>query len=336
MSDRADGLPKPDAKPTGEAAPAPSKRKRSLQVASLALVVLVMFAGLTLVVMTHRGAFNGTAALTYPDRLAALEARVNQLASSQSSGGTPAEATHLNERVDALEARLSMLESQAQSQPGIDVASRLATLEAEVQRAGDRETQSELLARVGRLESQNSGETLRRAGAVLALATLARATRDSAPFRTELDALAATDPNDPMIALLQPIAATGAPTTAMLSARFPQTARAALDAERRAGAVGFFSRLWAGIAGLVSIRPVGAAEGDTTGDRLARAESALNRNDLPTAVREVEALSGGAAMAVKPWLKDAQARLSVERAVMQMDSRIVQALASAPSQSGVP
>jgi hypothetical protein len=334
MSDPADGLKKPGPAPAGAAITPPSKSSRPFQLVSLAIVALVMLAGVTLVVMTHRGAFNGSAALLPQDRIAALEARVNQLAGSPS--GTPAEATNLKDRLDALEARLSTIESQTQSQLGADVASRLATLEAEVARPGDRETQSELLARVGRLESQNSGETLRRAGAVLALATLARATRDSAPFRPELDALAATDPNDPMIATLQPIAATGAPTTAMLAARFPDTARAALDAERKAGATGFFSRLWAGIAGLVSIRPVGSAEGDTTGARLARAEAALNRNDLPTAVREVEALNGGAAMAVEPWLKDAQARLNVERAVMQMDSRIVQALASAPSQSGAP
>jgi hypothetical protein len=297
------------------------------------LIIALVAVGLT--IATHRGAFNGVA-IAPQDRLAALETRINQLAGTQSNAAPGADGTNLKDRIDALEARVAMLEGQSQSQPASpDIAARLAAVEAEIARAGDREVQSELLARVARLESQNSGDTMRRAASVLGLATLARATRDSSPFKVELDALAGTDPNDPVLAVLQPIAETGAPTTAMLAARFPQIARTTLDAERKGQASGFFSRLWASIASLVSIRPVGSAEGNSTADRLARAGIALDKNDLAAAVRETEALSEAAASAIAPWLKDARARLEVERAVQQMDSRIVQALA-APAQSGTP
>ncbi len=329
MSDHAGDPPKPAAAPVKGAVLAPSKSTRPLRLISVWLVVLVVLVAVGLAVATHRGAFNGSATLLPQDRLANLETRVNQLAGAQSSGAagtTTGDVTNWKDRLDALEARLSMLESQAQSAPASpDVASRLAAVEAQAARAGDKETQAELLGRLTRLESQNSGETLRRAASVLALATLARATRDASPFKVELDALAGTDPNDPVIAALQPIADTGAPTTAILAGRFPQVARMALDAERKARATDFLSRLWASIAGLISIRPVGNAEGNTTPDRLARAETALGRGDLTAAVRETEALTGAAASSIAPWLKDARARLAIERAVTQMESRIVQA-----------
>jgi hypothetical protein len=302
------------------------------------LMVVLVAAGLA--VATHRGAFRGNAALLPQDRITNLENRVNQLAGAQTAPGAGAstgDLANLKERIDALEARLAMIEAQGSSAPSSpDLASKLAALEAEVGCAADKETQSELVGRVARLESQNSGETLRRAASVLALATLARATRDASPFRVELDALAGTAPNDPVIPILQPIADTGALTTAMLAARFPQAARATLDAERKAGASGFFSRLWASLSGLVSIRRIGDTEGNTTADRLARAQSALDRDDLASAVRETEALNGAAASSIAPWLKDAHARLAVERAIAQMDSRIVQVLAAPSSQSGAP
>jgi len=337
MSDHA-GDPKPAAAPVKGAVQAPPKSARPFRLAFVAFILIVVLAAVGFTVATHRGAFNGSTPLP-SDRIANLETRVNQLAGAQSAGTgiSTNDATSLKDRVDALEARLSALEMQAQSAPGSpDIASRLAALEAEVARAGDKETQGELLGRVTRLESQNSGESLRRAGSVLALATLARATRDASSFRVELDALAGTAPNDPVIAVLQPIADTGAPTTAILAGRFAQVARATLDAERKAGATDIFSRLWASVTGLVSIRPVGNAEGSTTADRLARAEAALGRDDLATAVRETEALTGAAASTMAPWLKDARARLTIERAVAQMDARIVQALVAAPAQSGAP
>jgi hypothetical protein len=329
MSDQT-GEPKPDATPAKSAAPT----KRPLRAAPLVVLLVITLVAVGVTVATHRGAFEGQVTLSPQDRIAALETKVNQLGNAPTNAA-PADSTNLKERIDALEARVAMLEGQSQG-AAPDIAARLTAIEAQIARAGDRETQGELLARMARLESQNSGETLRRAASVLALATLARATRDSSPFRPELDALSGTEANDPVIATLQPIADTGAPTTAMLAARFADTARATLDAERKVQASSLFARLWASIAGLVSIRPVGSAEGNTTADRLARAEAALGRGDLAAAVRETEALSGPAAGAIAPWLKDARARLTIERAVAQMESRIVQALAAASSPSATP
>src|SRR5438445_10422451 len=111
MSDHAGDPPKPAAAPVKGAVQVPSKSARPLRVASVGLVAIVVLIAVGLAVATHRGAFNGSATLLPQDRLANLEARVNQLAGNQTTGAagtTTGDAANLKERVDALEARLSM------------------------------------------------------------------------------------------------------------------------------------------------------------------------------------------------------------------------------------
>jgi hypothetical protein len=140
-------------------------------------------------------------------------------------------------------------------------------------------------------------------------------------------------PADPGVSALAPFAALGVPTLSMLRARFPEAARTALDAERgRDAGNGMFGRLWAGFTGLVRIRRVGEVSGNSTAAHLARAEIDMNRGDLTSAVAETRALANPSAAAMAPWLKDAEARMEVDRALDDIDLRIVQALAT-PSPS---
>jgi hypothetical protein len=182
---------------------------------------------------------------------------------------------------------------------------------------------------------------LRRAAATLALANLVRAVESAVPFKTELAALAVVAPNDAALTVLRPLADSGVPPMTTLRARFPDAARAALDADRTNAAGGnLFARLWAGMRRLVSVRRVGNVQGTTDADRLARAQADLDRGDLSAAVMETRNLTPPAAMAMAPWLKDAEAHLSLDRAVSDMDARIAQSLAApappSPEQQPLP
>jgi hypothetical protein len=183
--------------------------------------------------------------------------------------------------------------------------------------------------RMARLESESSGPGLRRAANILALATLARAAGEARSFKSQFDAMSALAPDDPTVSSLAPYAVQGVPTLAMLRARFPEAERTALDAERaRNPGAGIFGRLWASLAGLIRVRRVGDVSGNTSADYLARAESDIGRADLAGAADETRGLTGPAAAAMAAWLKDAQARIAVDRALNDMDLRIVQALAA--------
>ena len=116
-------------------------------------------------------------------------------------------------------------------------------------------------------------------------------------------------------------------------------ARAALDAEPAGGAdQNFFTRFWAGLRRLVSVRRVGNVEGTANEDDLARAQVYCDLGDIAGAVMEAQAVSGPAAMPLESWIKSAEARLAVDSAVTEMNARIVQALAAsaAPAQSSGP
>jgi hypothetical protein len=251
------------------------------------------------------------------------------------------EIAGLKNRIDTMDTRVVALEKSAAETRFATAAlpdvtarlgtmdTRLASLESQIARAADRDILSGLQDRVSRLETTNEGHMLRQAAAALALANLARAVESGKSFKPELDALSAIAPGDPALGPLQPWAETGVLTLAALRARFADGARAALDAERATGEGGnFFARAWASLTSLVRVRRVGDVEGTTTADRLARAEADLGRADLSGGVMEAQSVTGAAAIALAPWLKDAEGRLAVDRAVADMDSRIVQALAA--------
>jgi hypothetical protein len=236
----------------------------------------------------------------------------------------------LNSRTAALERSSS--EAQAAGTELAGLTMRLEALQSDVARAADRDTLAQLQDRIAALERTSPGEMFRLAAATLARANLARAAAGSTAFKPELDALGVVAPGDPVLAQLQPLAESGVPTRADLAARFPDIARAALDAERNpVGGSDFVARAWASMRRLVSVRRVGDINGTASEDRLARAGADLDRGDLENAVMEVRGIGGAAAVPPTPWLKDAEARLALDRAILDLNARIVQALATSAS-----
>ncbi|MGH6917192.1 MAG: mitofilin family membrane protein, partial [Geminicoccaceae bacterium] len=70
---------------------------------------------------------------------------------------------------------------------------------------------------------------------------------------------------------------------------------------------------------LVTVRPVGDdVRGDTAEARVARAEAALDKGDLASAVAELDQLEGRPAAVAADWLGQAKARLGADQAVAQL------------------
>jgi hypothetical protein len=196
----------------------------------------------------------------------------------------------------------------------------------------DRDAITTLQNRVQHLESGSPGEMLKTAAQTLARANLARAAQTSASFKPEWEVLRAAAPDDPAVGMLQPFVDMSVPTQSSLATSFPDVSRAALIADRQVNGSGnFASKLWTRLSGLISIRRVGDAQGDTNEAHLARAQADLDRGNLSGAVKEVQAVTGPAATPLATWRQDAEARLAVDSAVLGMNARIIQALAAAPA-----
>jgi hypothetical protein len=272
---------------------------------------------------------------------------LSQVFGDRRTAATAAEFAALRGELRAMNSRLATMEAASGAKPdtGLDdlatriqaIESRLAPLETQITDAADRNTLNLLSDRLARLEREGEGAALHRAAALLAAANLARAAEQAGPFRTELEALRAAEPDNPALKSLEATADTGVPTRVTLNAQFPGVARAALDAEREQGASrNFFSSVWTGFRRLIRVRRVGAVEGNTLQDHLARAQIDSDRGDLGTAAMEVQAISGPTAIPLKSWLKDAHARLDMDSTIIEMNARIVRTLAAPATLSVAP
>jgi len=235
-----------------------------------------------------------------------------------------ARAQSLNDALARLEARTGALEKTA---PPADLADRLDSFALKSDEAG-------LDARIAKLEAKDVTGALHRAAALLAVTGLARATQGDRPFTDEFAAVRALLPGEPEVTALSAYAGKGVPTRAMLRDALEAEAGTILAAAREAAAKTWWQRLWANLAGLVTVRRVGDVGGDTAEAHVARAEDALKSDDLPRAVAEISALKGPAADAARGWLKDAKARQAVDGAVAGLSGRVVLMLAEPMPDAG--
>ncbi|MEM9552358.1 MAG: hypothetical protein AAGA05_14360, partial [Pseudomonadota bacterium] len=152
---------------------------------------------------------------------------------------------------------------------------------------------------------EDAEASARRAAADTALAQLRSALDNGAPFAPQLGIIAAAgfeaDPS------LTSVAETGVVTLASLREEFAPAARAALAAVRSeegnvAGDLGSF------LAQQLGARSVTPREGDDADAVLSRAEAALTKGQLDTALTEISALSDTAKQALADWTAGADTR----------------------------
>ena len=291
----------------------------------LAARVAVLEAGLA-----KEGAHEVTA---LKDRVAKIEKRQRSLEAALSIGSTSSASAGAG-------SVLAPAPGAAASEPKqfSDAAGRVSALEKRLASAAEdikatKETVDKLSAtlavadgRLTKLEGSDLLELARRASLATAVANLTRAAQGSSPFKAEFDVVAAMLPGDKRLSDIAPLAAKGLRTTGTLTAVFGNASAAAINAERMGKADGMWEQLLAGFSNLISARPTGEIQGNTTEARLSRAEVRLKAGDLPAAVKELGAVRGPAREPLLEWLAEAKARIQLEATLAEVNIQAITSL----------
>jgi hypothetical protein len=253
------------------------------------------------------------------DRLTELAARLPEDAQSRLSqidqrlgAAEQAEARlqQLSGSVDQLTQKLDADDQQSQ-----ELAGQLSALSERVSGA-----ESKLEAA---LQNRNRATAL-----ALIVGQLEAAIEEARPYQSQVQTLTAMtedgatpgdDAIEQAVKQLEPGAANGVPSIAALRQSFAPVANEIVHAARAPGGDNLIDRATDNLMRLVTVRPVGDdVRGDTAEARVARAEAALDKGDLASAVAELDQLEGRPAEAAAEWLGQAKARLGADQAVAQL------------------
>jgi|GEM_PF-1619023 len=141
------------------------------------------------------------------------------------------------------------------------------------------------------------------------------------PYEYELHAVRRVAPpeEEAQLDALERGSAAGLPRRTSLLNSLPLLAPTIL----RAGVLPEDGSIWqraaARLASMVTVRRIDGTGSDTA-SVLARAQAAARDGDLSKAVQELSALDGASAEAAAPWLKDAQSRLTVDKALSMLSA----------------
>ncbi|HUT49977.1 MAG TPA: mitofilin family membrane protein, partial [Alphaproteobacteria bacterium] len=167
----------------------------------------------------------------------------------------------------------------------------------------------------------------RAATLAIAFANLRAAVEDGRPYAGELATLAKLSPGSTDLGSMLEYEDTGIPTLRGLTASFEEAREAALSAQQPQSGNSIIDRLLGSAESLVKVRRIDeTAEGDSTGAVLARAGAQLEKGDLQTAVKEVEALQGPPREAFAKWLNAAKARLDAEVTLQRLQNTLLVSL----------
>jgi hypothetical protein len=289
-------------------------------------------------------------------RLAALEKQLNELASRPAPASIDPKA--IDKAIEDIAARLSRLET-AQAAPRAPVTDpvvlgrinaaenatkSLADNAAALSRRAEATDAAlrEINGRIDKLTATLTDvQTTARSAAAgsdrasrlaVAASALRNAVEHGDPFTAELAIVKPLAPDPNAIALLEPFAASGAPSNAVLGQELAAIVRPMLRAAGepvREG--GFFDRLQANAEKLVRIRPVGEeARGDDRTAILARVEQRAAQGNVSGALTELAKLPADAREPVQAWIAKTEARNRALDASRRLAADAVAALKTAP------
>lgn len=228
-----------------------------------------------------------------------------------------------------LSQRLQQLEQRPQANPEVTAAAQ-----QEAQRlAGEVQGLQQRLAALEQQQRKDEAADRTDQALLLAVTQLRQSAATARPFAAELGAAMALAKDRPEVAAelekLQPLAATGVPTVAMLARQFEKAAGAIVRAGEAPPSEAWSDQILAKLRGLVTIRRVGKPAVETGTDAaVASAEQALAESDLAAAVAALETLQGSAAEAAKPWLDEARQRLALDAALGEVNRALTARLAA--------
>ena len=229
---------------------------------------------------------------------------------------TVAQIKELNEKIDALTARIRELDRQT------------ALFERE---KADKEFVAALAARVRDTERKvgaSSAEKQKKAALLMALTQLQRAVYEGKSFLTQEQALEtlvspASLLNKKMIPL-KAYAETGVMTPAALQEAFPEYARRLVRQSGTDANDCWMKKALTSLKGLVVVRRLDAPVDDTsTTAVLARAEIAVENGEFQTAVSELKNLNNKDVGFVIPWISNAERMILVHNALDEMTAVIL-------------
>ncbi|MEJ1159939.1 hypothetical protein [Prosthecomicrobium sp. N25] len=183
--------------------------------------------------------------------------------------------------------------------------------------------------RIGSIEqfAQKGADARTDAVLALSLGELKGAVDSGRPFPTELTTAATVGRGRVDLALLEPHAPKGVPTTAALIDGFGSVAKRILTttaaAQAPGGGEGFLDKMLGQASQAVTIRKVGEASGDSVEARVARMEDRLKARDLPAALAEWKTLPEPARKASADWGAAVEARVTVDKAIQSVTQSVV-------------
>ena len=240
-------------------------------------------------------------------------------------------------RLEAAAAATERVDPQAIAELARDTERRSAEItrigervEALARNSADAATVLRLADRVDVAEAASREAAARRGSAqalLLAIGQLREAVNRGDPFAAELRAVAAVLGNDDAAADIGALARhgqRGIPTRTVLTSAFESLGGRIIRADLGPEEPGLWRQTVQRLASLVTVRRTeGDAAGGSAAAVTARAEQKLGAGDLAGAVAELGALEGSALEAAAPWMADAQARLTADKALSGLTARAV-------------
>jgi hypothetical protein len=231
------------------------------------------------------------------DSVAALTRRVDEIAAASQSAGKQAD-TALNAAAAAKSASEAVGKNQAHREDVDDLANRIMALESAVKG---------LAAATAPLAS--SGANDRAARLTIAAEALRAAVERGVPYQAELNAVQALGVDQKAVAALEPLAASGVPSTTALARDLEGLVPALRDAsEPRSSDTSFLERLKGNAEKLVRITPLNAPPGNDPQAVLDRIRLDVARADIGAALADINALPDAARPLAADWSKKVAAR----------------------------
>tara|TARA_R110001583_G_scaffold179320_2_gene335991 strand:+ start:86030 stop:87697 length:1668 start_codon:yes stop_codon:yes gene_type:complete len=263
-----------------------------------------------------------------------------------------ARLSHLEGTIGALRERL---DSERSGDLNASVARRLGELETrtapiddvarvQAELSGVAKEMRDLTARMATVEDElKATEGLRIAGRGQAIGIGVALLRDAAqrggPFEVALSQLTRSGSDDAIvqkqIALLKPLASTGAPKIEQLRQSFSATAEEAIKSASDDNSGGIWDSTVANLKKLFPIRRIDVVGQETLDGRLVTAEQALAQDNLANAISALEGVSGqNAQTALAPWLAQARARQTINQAIDVLSSHAIGLLTGKEDKTG--
>jgi hypothetical protein len=231
----------------------------------------------------------------------------------QDFGGLKAQIDGVSGRVTAIETRLAALDPTGAG------GAIIAGLQTEI---------ANLKAVVANLQQQAANAPS--PGVTFAVVSLAEAANRPGPFLPEFEAVRAAMPNVPEVAMLEPLARSGAPTRALLLERFAALAPAVAQmSQPQAGQGGFFAWFKSLFSEMVKVQPAATTTDSGPAAILMRAKTKLDQGDLAGAVVDVRGVAP-APDEVRAWIAGAEKRLEIEAKVAALRGAVERGRASPP------